>query len=169
MGANVHNNYIEAKKQPHLIKYVHDTVRDVTEKTHGFLIFQEQIALLAHQLGKDISLDEGNLLRKVLTKKGTGKEAKVKRNLFTKFITGCMEKGLTKKEGTRLWETFEYFSGYGFNKSHAISYCFLSYQCAWLLNYYPAEWMAAFLIKNPKPRKKRQLGLLSLLVLKFED
>ena len=133
LGANVHNNYIEAKRQPQLIKYAHETVRDVTEKTHGFLIFQEQIALLAHQLGKDISLDEGNLLRKVLTKKGTGKEAKVKRKLFTKFITGCAEKGMTKKEATRLWETFEYFSGYGFNKSHAISYCFLSYQCAWLL------------------------------------
>jgi len=159
LGANVHNNYIEAKQHPHLIKYVHDTVREVTEKTHGFLIFQEQIALLAHQLGKDISLDEGNLLRKVLTKKGTGKEAKVKKKLFTKFITGCTEKGLTKREGTRLWETFEYFSGYGFNKSHAVSYCFLSYQCAWLLNYYPAEWMAAFLDKEPEAKKEKAIGI----------
>jgi len=159
LGANVHNNYIEAKKQPQLIKYVHDIVREVTEKTHGFLIFQEQIALLAHQLGKDISLDEGNLLRKVLTKKGTGKEAKVKRDLFTKFITGCTEKGLTKQEARRLWETFEYFSGYGFNKSHAVSYSFLSYQCAWLLNYFPAEWMAAFLDKEPEAKKEKAIGI----------
>ena len=34
--------------------------------------------MLAHKLGKDLSLDEGNMLRKVLTKKGTGKAAKVK-------------------------------------------------------------------------------------------
>jgi hypothetical protein len=34
------------------------------------LFFQEQIALLAHKLGKDLDLDEGNKLRKLLTKKG---------------------------------------------------------------------------------------------------
>ena len=38
----------------------------------GFLIFQEQIAMLAHKLGKNLNLDEGNKLRKLLTKKGTG-------------------------------------------------------------------------------------------------
>ena len=38
-----------------------------------FLIFQEQIAMLAHKLGRNVTLDEGNLLRKLLTKKGTGK------------------------------------------------------------------------------------------------
>ena len=49
------------------------TIRDITEETYGFLIFQEQIALLAHKLG-GLTLDEGNKLRKVLTKKGTGKD-----------------------------------------------------------------------------------------------
>ena len=42
----------------------------------------------AFEVGKDISLDEGNILRKVLTKKGTGKEARVKKVLRTKFIDG---------------------------------------------------------------------------------
>jgi predicted dehydrogenase len=31
-------------------------------ETFGFLVFQEQLSLLAHKLGKDISLDEGNEL-----------------------------------------------------------------------------------------------------------
>ena len=34
------------------------TVEELTKETYGFLIFQEQIALLAHKLGDDISLDE---------------------------------------------------------------------------------------------------------------
>ena len=62
-------------------------IKDVTEETYGFLIFQEQIALLAHKLGKDLTLDEGNMLRKVLTKKGTGKGAKVKNQLKQKLLT----------------------------------------------------------------------------------
>ena len=31
----------------------------------------------------------------------------------------------------------EKFANYGFNKSHAVSYSIISYQCAWLCNYFP--------------------------------
>jgi DNA polymerase III alpha subunit len=58
-----------------------------------------------------------------------------------------------------MWERFEYFSGYGFNKSHAISYSAISFQCAWLYNYYPVEWMAAFLDKEPEKRKERAINI----------
>jgi len=159
LGANVHNDYVRARENPHLLKFINEEHRAVTEETSGFLIFQEQIAELAHRLGNDISLDEGNALRKVLTKKGTGKEAKVKKALKSKFIQGCIDKGLQKKTGERFWETFEYFSGYGFNKSHAISYCILGYQCAWLLNYYQVEWLAAFLDKEPETRKEKAINV----------
>ena len=49
------------------------------------MIFQEQIALLAHKLGDNVSLDEGNKLRKLLTKKGTGKSVKEKEKIREKF------------------------------------------------------------------------------------
>ena len=159
LGANVHNDYVAAKESPQQLKFINDEHRSVTEETFGFLIFQEQIAELAHRLGKDISLDEGNTLRKVLTKKGTGKEAQVKNALHDKFVEGCIEKGLPEKTGEKLWETFEYFSGYGFNKSHAVSYCMISYQCAWLLNYYQVEWLAAFLDKEPEARKEKAINV----------
>ena len=159
LSADVDDQYVEAKESPQYIKYVHPLVQEVTEETFGFLIFQEQIALLAHKLGKDVSLDEGNKLRKLLTKKGTGKGAREKNKIHKKFIDGCVEKGLQKSTGQRLWETFEYFSGYGFNKSHAVSYSILSFQCAWLLNYYPAEWVAAFLDKEPESRKEKAISV----------
>ena len=159
LGAGVHTEYVAARENPQRLTFLNDEHREITEETYGYLIFQEQIAALAHKLGKNISLDEGNTLRKVLTKKGTGKEAKVKAALMTKFIDGCVEKGMKKTEGERLWETFEYFSGYGFNKSHAVSYCILSYQCAWLLNYYPSEWTAAFLDKEPESRKEKAINV----------
>jgi len=139
LSANVHEQYIQAKSMPHEIDYLNEHVEDVTKETYGFLIFQEQIALLAHKLGKNLTLDEGNTLRKVLTKKGTGKAARVKNTLKKKFIDGCVEKGIRQREAEDMWERFEYFSGYGFNKSHAISYSAISFQCAWLWNYYPVD------------------------------
>ena len=156
LSAGVDTDYVEAKEAPHYIKYLSDEAREITEETFGFLIFQEQIALLAHKLG-GLTLDEGNMLRKVLTKKGTGKGS-VKAVLHDKFITGCASKGIPTDEAQSLWDKFEYFSGYGFNKSHAVSYSIISYQCAWLFNYYPSEWIAAFLDKEPESRKEKAIN-----------
>jgi len=159
LSANVHVDYVESKNNPQYVKYINKEHQDITEETYGYLIFQEQIASMAHRLGKNISLDEGNLLRKVLTKKGTGKGAQVKESLRMRFIEGCVEKGMKKTTAQRLWEKFEYFNAYGFNKSHAVSYCIISYQCAWLLNYYQSEWMAAFLDKEPESRKEKAINI----------
>jgi DNA polymerase III subunit alpha len=159
LGAGVDKKFIAAKNAPDEVEYVNDIVREVTEETFGFLIFQEQIAMLAHRLGKDLSLDEGNKLRKLLTKKGTGEVQEQKDKIYSKFLDGCLEKGLEKWQAKELWDTFEYFSGYGFNKSHAVSYCVLSFQCAWLMNYYPAEWVAAFLDKEPETRKEKAINV----------
>ena len=158
LSAKVDRHYVAAKENPQDVKYLNDKVREITEETYGFLIFQEQIAMLAHELGKGVTLDEGNLLRKVLTKKGTGKGAKEKMRIYKKFADGCVEKGMTTQQADKLWATFEFFSGYGFNKSHAVSYSILSYQCAWLLHYYPVEWVAAFLNKEPESRKERAIN-----------
>ena len=159
LSANVHELYVEAKENPQNIKYGDEIVKEITKETYGFLIFQEQIALLAHKLGENLSLDEANQLRKLLTKKGTGKGNEKKQKIHQKFVQGCLSKGLQEEEAQKLWQKFEYFSGYGFNKSHAISYSVISFQCAWLLNYYPAEWMAAFLDKEPESRKEQAINI----------
>lgn len=158
LSANVHHKYIEAKNNPMDIKYIHPVVQEVTKDTFGFIIFQEQLSLLAHKLGHDISLDEGNELRKVLTKKGTGKEEQVKLKLYSKFVHGCLEKGLTNLDAENLWKTMEFFSGYGFNLSHAVCYSILSYQCAYLFYYHPSEWLAAFLDKEPEDKKEAAIA-----------
>tara|TARA_Y100000593_G_scaffold95018_1_gene198361 strand:+ start:14755 stop:18189 length:3435 start_codon:yes stop_codon:yes gene_type:complete len=159
LSAGVDKSYVSAKENPGSVKYLNKVVKSVTQETHGFLIFQEQIAMLAHKLGKNLSLDEGNLLRKVLTKKGTGKGHEVKERIYSKFIEGCLDKRISRKQADALWTTFEYFSGYGFNKSHAVSYSIISYQCAWLCNYYTAEWTAAFLEREPESRKEKAINL----------
>jgi len=157
LSAGVDADYVEAKNHPQYVSYLSEEAREITEETFGFLIFQEQIALLAHRIG-GLTLDEGNMLRKVLTKKGTGKGG-IKTKLRIKFVDGCATKGIGRDEAEALWDKFEYFSGYGFNKSHAVSYSIISYQCAWLWNYYPSEWMAAFLDKEPETRKEKAINI----------
>lgn len=158
LSAKVDKDYVAAKECPEDVWYENEIVREVTEETYGFLIFQEQIALLAHKLGKNISLDEGNLLRKLLTKKGTGKGAELKYSIRDRFVAGCTEKGMRKKDALEMWQNFEYFSGYGFNKSHAVCYSIISYQCAWLLTYHEGEWMASYLDKVSDKKKESAIA-----------
>ena len=158
LSAGVDKQYVSAINDTLSIDYLHPLVEEVTKETYGFLIFQEQIALLAYKLGENISMDEANLLRKVLTKKGTGKGHEVKEAIKTKFLAGCKKKEISSKDANQLWATFEYFSGYGFNKSHAVSYSIISYQCAYLYNYHPAEWMCAFLDREPDTRKEKAIN-----------
>ena len=155
LGAKVDRSYLEAKRHPDMVTYEHPIIEEVLGDNYGFIIFQEDIAELAHKLGDNITLDEGNKLRKLLIKKGS--EAGNGR-LYEKFVKGCVDKGLTTDQASDFWEKMAYFSKYGFNKSHAVCYTIISFQCAWLLNYYPAEWMASVLSHESEKKKERAIN-----------
>lgn len=113
-----------------------------------------------HKLGKDITLDEGDLFRKILTKKGLPEEKKKKKeSIIERFIEGCMEKGLEKEEAHNLLETMQEFSKYGFNLSHSTAYSIISYQCAYLMHHYPAEWVAGFLDNEDEGGKEEAVSI----------
>ena len=116
LEAKVHTKFLETRKNPEKVFYENDIFKEVLSSTNGFLIYQEQLATLAHKLGKDISLNDANLLRKVLTKKGTGKETEVKNKFHDKFIEGCIEKEISNESAEKWWQDMVAFNGYAFNK-----------------------------------------------------
>ena len=62
------------------------------------------------------------------------------------FIEGCQKHGgLSLKKAEELWQLFDPFKGYGFNKAHAASYAKVAYQTAYMKANYPTEFMAAVL------------------------
>ena len=75
------------------------------------------------------------------------------------LFSAAQDKGMPLVQVEDALEKFEYFSGYGFNKSHAVSYSIISYQCAWLCHYYTTEWVASFLDKEPESRKEKAINL----------
>jgi DNA polymerase III alpha subunit len=44
----------------------------------------------------------------------------------------------------------------------------LSFQCAWLLNYYSVEWTAAFLDKEPESRKEKAINIAKSMGFKIQ-
>src|SRR3989338_4278003 len=52
---------------------------------------------------------------------------------------------MTKDQAEQIWNLFEPFQGYGFNKAHAACYGRVAYQTAYMKANFPAEYMCAVL------------------------
>ena len=151
LAANVDKKYVKTKREAENgspIRYDHPVIEEILSETYGFISFQEQFMLLAQRLS---GFDKGasDKMRKTLVKKSLDSNAaKVQEriDLRKKFVDGAVElSGMKRDIAETLYETIEYFSGYGFNKSHAISYAIDSYYSAWLHTHYEKEWLATCL------------------------
>ena len=157
LSAKVDKLYINNKKNPGAVDYGHPLIKEVLEETYGCIIFQEQVMKLCN-LVAGIPKAECNAMRKMMKPVGSGNEnVKKARALKKKFISGAVANGVNEQTSIELYEKILYFAGYGFNKSHAVSYAVNSYYCAWLMTYYEQEWIQAYLeasSSNPKKLAK---------------
>ncbi len=154
LAAGVDKKYLEKDDFEHMKFKV---MQEIFGASKGHLIYQETIAKFASVLG-DYSLGDGNKLRKLLTKKGIGDTEEKLQKYKDKILTKGQEKGVPKRILESLWHDIERSSQYLFNKSHSVSYSIVSYQCAWLLTYFPLEWCCAFLDKEPIDRKEAAIA-----------
>lgn len=136
-------SYIRRKHGLEKISYLHPKLEPILNKTYGVLIYQEQLLEIARTLA-GFSWSEADVLRKAVGKK-------IKSLLDAqreKMITGMIQNGIENKLASKIWDWFEPFARYGFNKAHAASYARIAYQTAWLKAYYPNAFMAALLTSD---------------------
>lgn len=167
LAANVDKLYIKALNENSSKDYGHPIVNEVLAPSRGFVVFQEQISKVAMELS-DFTAVEGEKLRKAILKRTTKGASSAKSEteiLQEKFIEGAVRNGYPRESAERLYEDMRAFAAYGFVKSHAVSYSYISYQCAWLFTYYPAEWLCAYaetMISTPESRSQMMSELKSL-------
>ncbi|MEO0085503.1 MAG: OB-fold nucleic acid binding domain-containing protein, partial [candidate division WOR-3 bacterium] len=71
------------------------------------------------------------------------------------FVEGCVKHAhITRDRAERIFDLLEKFAGYGFNKSHAAGYAYLSFFTACLKANYPREFIAATLTSELGDSKK---------------
>ena len=118
----------------------HPIMTEILGETYGVMVYQEQVMRICNRLG-DIPLREAYGLIKAISKKKARTIAKERE----RFVTGCVDKGLTRSQAEQVFELIERFAGYGFNKSHSTRYALIAYQTAYMKAYWPIEFMAALL------------------------
>jgi DNA polymerase-3 subunit alpha len=118
----------------------------ILRDTLGVIIFQEQVMAIAQQVA-GYTPGEADDFRAAMGKKKPDVMAAQKE----KFIQGC---SIDKDSAETLFTTIEHYAGYAFNRSHAVAYAMIAYQCAWLKYYFPVQWYCAMLNERRDDQKK---------------
>ena len=120
--SGVADRYMKLNRVPGELERVRS--RDsILSETNGFLVYQEQLLSIA---GKELalSLDDGELLRRALSKKDAEKVDQIL-NRAAGFNS------LPDEKRRRVYSFLMNFAGYAFNKSHSLCYALISYWLAY--------------------------------------
>lgn len=134
------DDYVAAKNGEKEIKYIHNNLEKVLKITYGLIIYQEQVMEIANIIA-GYSLEEADLLRIAMSKKKT----EIMAELREPFVKRAINKGYDEETARDIFFLIDKFAGYGFNKSHAAAYAYLSYYTAYLKVYFPIEYMISLL------------------------
>lgn len=129
--------YINRKHGKEKVVNLHPLIDDILKETFGIMIYQEQVMQIAQKLA-GYSLGEADLLRRAMGKKQPEEMAMQK----SKFLEGALKNNIDSQLASKIFEQMAKFAGYGFNKSHAAAYAFISWQTAYLKAHYPADFIA---------------------------
>lgn len=129
-----------AKRKNGLIKteYPDERLKDILSETYGIMVYQEQV-IKAVQVIASFSASDADLFRRAISKKDITKMEMYKEQ----FVKGCLNNGIDGSKAEKLYLDIEKFANYGFNKSHAYSYAFITYQLLYYKAHYPKEFYAS--------------------------
>jgi DNA polymerase-3 subunit alpha len=134
-------NYIARKHGREGVSYIHPKLEPILKDTYAIIVYQEQIIRTLTDLA-GYSAADADLMRHAVGKK---KEKELLKHRKT-FIKGAIKHSDIEPDTARqVFDAIEYFSNYGFNRAHAVSYAVITCQTAWLKAKYPVEYMAALL------------------------
>lgn len=151
----MHEVYAAAKRGEDVSRsYLHPSMPQILPKTHGIMVYQEDLMRVVQELAGLTPVESEQLRRAVAKKKGI--EA-----VRDRLVGNLMERDWAEKEAASFWSAIETWGEYGFSKSHAVGYSFLAYVSQWLKIHYPLEFWASVLTYSPDAPDDPQ-GVLAL-------
>jgi len=133
-------DYIRRMHGEEKVTYHHPLLERTFNETYGIPIYQEQIMLAVMDLAGYKAADADDL-RKAISKKKKEEIAKHRKM----FIEGAVANGVAEETAVTIFNEWEDFARYGFNKSHAADYGMISVETAYLKCHYGVEFMTALL------------------------
>ncbi len=141
MGSGMLDDFIKRKRGEVSFEYDHPKLEPILKETHGIIVYQEQVMKIPVALA-GFSMTQADHLRRAMSKKIASVMDKMRKD----FVAGCQKTSkINEIKANKLFDLIDYFSGYGFNRSHSAAYALITYQTAYLKANYPVEFMCALL------------------------
>lgn len=137
---SITDTYIKVRNGELEPEYLHPCLEPILAPTNSVPIYQEQLMRICTDFA-GFTLKEADDARKAIGKKLKDKMEEVKQ----KFISGAAKQGHDPAMSEQIFGWIDKFSGYGFNKSHAISYALVGYQTAYAKAHFPLYFFKAML------------------------
>jgi DNA polymerase III alpha subunit len=131
------------------VSYLHPLLEPYLSETYGEMIYQEQIMMIARDIGK-MGVRDVHHIRKAMSKS----MGSVEMNKIGEPFKAIAKDTLGEEITDRLWGQMIQFGAWAFNKAHAASYGVITYYCCWLKAYYPVEFAAATLDSESDPLRQ---------------
>ena len=135
------DEYVARKQGTRPISYIHPKMESYLKNSYGVMVYQDDLLYTAIELA-GYDWKEVDVFRKAVGKKIPELMAEQEK-IFKKRVKEIS--GLSDAQANKLWDLFEPFKGYGFNKAHAMSYAKVAYQTAYMKAHYSAQYMTAHL------------------------
>jgi DNA polymerase-3 subunit alpha len=132
--------YIRRMHGEEKVEYRHPSLEPIFRETYGYPVYQEQLMFAVMNLA-GYSAPEADDLRKAISKKLKDKLQKHRQ----KFVDGAVKNGIQAETAYAIFDDWEEFARYGFNKAHAADYGVIAVQTAYLKLHYTVEYMTALL------------------------
>lgn len=142
-------SYIKRMHGEETVTYRHPELETIFKETYGIPIYQEQIMFAAMALA-NYTASEADDLRKAISKK----KADAVQSHRQKFIEGACKREISRDVAAVIFEDWENFARYGFNKSHAADYGLIAVETAYLKTHYTVEYMTALLSASKNETEK---------------
>ena len=136
-------NYIARKHGKEKIEYDLPEMEEFLGETFGITVYQEQVMLISQKIA-NFSKGEADQLRKAMGKK----DAKLLGKLKPKFFNGGTKNNIDQDKLEKIWQDWQSFAEYAFNKSHSTCYSSIAYKTTYMKANYISEYMAAVLSHN---------------------
>lgn len=143
--------YIENKKNSLKINYLTPMLENILDVTYGCMVYQEQVMEIVRELG-GYSYGRSDLVRRAMSKKKYKVMEEERKNFIfgivengEVIVKGCIRNGISEEIGNKLFDQMMDFASYAFNKSHAAAYAVIAYETAYLIRYFPQEYIASML------------------------
>ncbi|EFF41404.1 DNA polymerase III subunit alpha [Mycoplasmopsis alligatoris] len=120
------NDYAKGKKDSKLIEKIHPLYDEIVKETFGVIVYQEQIMQIVQKVS-NMSFSQADLLRRAISKKDENLIHSGKKEFIQNGLKNNIELNVLEK----IYKRIEMFADYGFNKSHAVAYAYLTYKMAY--------------------------------------